>query len=63
MRITDYQILCAKNSESLQVAVKQFIKEGWQPFGSLTVNGTVGNNYSSPSGLDGVYQTMVRYEN
>lgn len=56
--VIDYCVVSAELAKTLQAAVHERLKEGWQPWGSLTVNSPV-----MPEGevALGFYQAMVRY--
>ena len=54
-KIIDYDIISANNLTTLKGIVKNQIKFGWQPFGSMTIQTTsTSHTYC---------QTLVQYEN
>lgn len=54
MQITDYYIIYATRLKSLEKRVKEYIKDGWQPFGGHVIG------YRN----DGLFysQAVVKYE-
>ena len=54
MKVVDYIVVRRNNDNDLASAVKDKLKEGWQPFGGLSV--AMVNRYESYN------QAMVRYE-
>ena len=56
-KITDYQILTHSQNRYLERVVADYIKEGWQPLGGVSVClYTTSGNYTE------YYQAIVKYE-
>lgn len=43
MQISDYKIVTADSTPTLEKKVCELIKTGWQPFGNLTITEVNGN--------------------
>jgi hypothetical protein len=57
--IENYTILRQDNLTDLSRWVNEFIKEGWQPYGSMQV---VGNNQYLAHSQVFLYQAMVKFQ-
>lgn len=64
-RMTDYQTCSASSPELLEEAVREALKDGWQPLGGVSVVATVyvaeGRDGATPREREAWGQAMVKY--